>query len=294
MPTTNPDIAENRPLSGLTLVTFTGPDASSFLQGQLTQDIRRVAGNDTRLAASNTAQGRVICVLHLRSAAETIHALVAADVADALVLQLRRYVLRARVTIAIDRGARIIGRSRTRTDAIADPVGLSFQWGTGREVLVEPSRELRSETPAATTVVDGVVRDDHDWIRWLAADIADGLPHVNAAASGHFVAQMLNLDLLDAIGFSKGCYTGQEIVARTQNLGRIKRRLLRYEVATGDLPAALTPLRRAGAKVGEVLQAASTGGRNELLAVVSLDARDEVLELEDGRTAEPRALPYTV
>jgi folate-binding protein YgfZ len=291
---TNPGIAESRPLSGLTLVTFAGPDATDFLQGQLTQDLRRVAGNDTCLAASNTAQGRVISVLHLRSAGGTIHALVAADVADALVAQLRRYVLRAKVTIAIDRGARIIGRSRAQTDAIADPVGLAFQWGTGREVLVEPSREPPGASSAPTTVGDRAIRDDRDWNRWLAADIADGLPHVNAAASGHFVAQMLNLDLLDAIGFSKGCYTGQEIVARTQNLGRIKRRLLRYEVATGDLPATLAPLRRAGAKVGEVLQSASTGDRNELLAVVSLDARDDVLELEDGRTAEPRALPYSV
>ena len=94
---------------------------------------------------------------------------------------------------------------------------------------------------------------------------------------------MLNLDVLDAISLTKGCYTGQEIVARTQNLGRIKRRMLRYRVATGAPPATLAALNH-GHTSGRST-AGRGGGRagNELLAVVSLDARDRVLTLGDGR-----------
>jgi folate-binding protein YgfZ len=69
--------------------------------------------------------------------------------------------------------------------------------------------------------------------QWRLADIRAGLPQVYAATSEAFVAQMLNLDLLDGISFSKGCYTGQEIIARTQHLGRIKRRLFRLSLPSG-------------------------------------------------------------
>jgi tRNA-modifying protein YgfZ len=103
---------------------------------------------------------------------------------------------------------------------------------------------------------------------------------------------MLNLDRLDAISFTKGCYTGQEIVARTQHLGRIKRRTLRYRLAGGEPPAPLSGLVLEDRKVGEVLMSAHVGPTVEILAVTSLDARDRTLRTEDGREATPLPLPY--
>ncbi len=76
---------------------------------------------------------------------------------------------------------------------------------------------------------------------WRLADIRAGLPQVYAATSEAFVAQMLNLDLLDGISFTKGCYTGQEIIARTQHLGRIKRRLFRLQLAVRYLERRTSP-----------------------------------------------------
>ena len=105
---------------------------------------------------------------------------------------------------------------------------------------------------------------------------------------------MLNLDLLDAISFTKGCYTGQEIVARTQNLGRIKRRTFRYAIRSDEAPAPLTALHLDATKVGEVLMCARVAGGVELLAVVALDARDRPLRTASGHTALPLRLPYTV
>ena len=96
------------------------------------------------------------------------------------------------------------------------------------------------------------------------------------------------------MAFDKGCYTGQEIVARTQNLGRIKRRTLRYRLSGGPLPDLLAPLYRGGTKVAEVVLGAARTEGVELLAVTQLDAGDLPLALEDGRIALPQPLPYVV
>jgi folate-binding Fe-S cluster repair protein YgfZ len=107
---------------------------------------------------------------------------------------------------------------------------------------------------------------------------------------------MLNLDLLGAISFTKGCYTGQEIVARTQHLGRIKRRLQRYRIAAPLVPEPLQALNRDGVKVGEVLYGAAdaNGSGAEFLAIVALEVRDLPLRTESGHTASPLPLPYRV
>jgi folate-binding protein YgfZ len=275
-------------LPGLSLIRVDGPDAATFLQGQLTQDMQRAADGHTLLAACNTPQGRVVAVLRLRQTADGIWALTSNDVADTVVAHLRRYVLRAKVKIAMAADATIHASTRaSQSESVPAAAGdaVVFAWTLERQVVVRP---------ATAELVHQYQHDDAGWSAWLAADIADGLPHVTADTSGHFVAQMLNLDVLDAISFKKGCYTGQEIIARTQNLGRIKRRLLRYRVESGDPPAPLATLARDGTKVAEVLQAARIPQGVELLAVVNLDARDRTLTLSDGREAVPLPLPYDV
>ena len=108
---------------------------------------------------------------------------------------------------------------------------------------------------------------------WLAADIEAGLPLVTAATTEQFIPQMLNLDLLEAVSFTKGCYTGQEIVARTHHLGRVKRRAMRFRLPPGPAPEPLQNLLLDGAKAADVLLTASTPDGIELLAVTNLDAQ---------------------
>jgi folate-binding Fe-S cluster repair protein YgfZ len=106
---------------------------------------------------------------------------------------------------------------------------------------------------------------------------------------------MLNVDLIDGVSYTKGCYAGQEIVARTHHLGRVKRRTLRFHLpAGGAAPAPLAHLLLEGVKAADVLMTAETDDGIELLAVTNLDAAGKVLQLEDGRRAEPRPLPYGV
>jgi folate-binding protein YgfZ len=117
---------------------------------------------------------------------------------------------------------------------------------------------------------------------------------VFASTSEQFTPQMLNVDLLDGVSFTKGCYTGQEIVARTHHLGRVKRRTMRFHIAGGIAPAPLTSLSLDGVKVADVLMTAATSDGIEMLAVTNRDAAGAVLLLEDGRSAEPQTLPYEV
>ncbi len=118
-----------------------------------------------------------------------------------------------------------------------------------------------------------------------ASLIEHGLPYIGAEQAEEFTPHMLNLDLLDAVSFDKGCYTGQEIVARTHYKGATKRRTLRFASAS---PVAVGDKVRAGDRnIGQVLNVAG----NELLAVVSLDKADEVLSVGDI-SLERRELAY--
>jgi folate-binding protein YgfZ len=268
------------PLNFLAAIRASGPDAANFLQGQLTQDIRRLADARTLLAAYNTPQGRVVAILRLKQASDAIYGLLPAPVAEPLLARLRKFVLRSRLVLELD-------PERTpvllRGEATADSVVIDYAPDRRVALLPRPG-------PQVSAAVDpvSVERD------WWTADIVAGLPQVLAASSEQYVAQMLNLDRLDAISFSKGCYTGQEIVARTQHLGRIKRRSLRYRIRGGPAPTALAPLFLDGTKVGEVLMSAARDDLVELLAVTALDARDRTLRTEDGRDAEPVPLPYAL
>jgi folate-binding protein YgfZ len=272
------------PLPFLAVLRVTGKDAGAFLQGQLTNDTRRLADGSTQLAALNTPQGRVVAILRLRQDGDAIYALLPAGLAEAVAVRLRKFVLRAKVAVEL------AGDLRPVSTGATEPGGrLTFDYAPGRAVSAVPTAAV------AATVNPAAAPDaaDHG-NEWTAADIAAGLPQVLPETSGSFVPQMLNLDLLDAISFTKGCYTGQEIVARTQHLGRIKRRSFRYRLPAGVAPAPLAPLFLDGTKVAEVVMSATVRDAVELLAVTSLEARGRALQTEDGREARMVELPYPV
>lgn len=295
-------------LPGFGVLRIAGQDASSFLQGQFTNDVRLLADGRTQVAACCTNQGRVIALVRLRQTGEAIYALLPTDLLGKLATHLRKFVLRSKVELLqaadLQVGAILTGDAAAATVAhdafemavqTMSPVPLagstevvSFQYALGREVVAAP--------PAAWRSISGLSfnrTDPRAEAQWLASDIAAGLPHVFAATSEQFTPQMLNVDLLDGVSFTKGCYTGQEIVARTHHLGRVKRRTMRFHIAgSGDAPAPLSNLLLDGAKAADVLMTAPTATGIELLAVTNLDAAGKTLVTADGRVAEPKALPY--
>jgi len=284
-----------------------GEDAARFLQGQVTHDTQLLADGRTLLAACNTPQGRVIALPRLKQTEDAVYALLPADLLEHVASRLRRFVLRAKVDVQIAADLQVAwvgghpfsetlaveSYDATRTLSAIPQAGatevVSFDYGASRQVVAAPGAALRAITGLSLSKTLPRIEEE-----WWAADIAAGLPQVFLASSEQFVPQMLNLDLLDGISFTKGCYTGQEIVARTQHLGRIKRRTFRYRLAAGAPLAPLAGLHLEGSKVAEVLMSAPRGDAVELLAVTALDARDRTLVTEDGREAVPVVLPYDV
>jgi hypothetical protein len=291
MPPNHPHALSALPF--LAVLRIAGADAASFLQGQVTSDVRLLGDGRTQLAAYNTPQGRVIGLLRLRESSGAIHALLPGEIAPSLASLLQRFVLRAKVDLRLERELDVAWlRAGPSAGVVLPDDVLRFDYAPGRTVIAAPRETLHGLARDAHLGLHGFALPDFPANDWNAADIAVGLPQIEATTSGQFVAQMLNLDRLDAISFTKGCYTGQEIVARTQHLGRIKRRTLRYRLADGERPAPLSGLVLEDRKVAEVLLSAQVGPTVEILAVTSLDARERTLRTEDGREATPLPLPY--
>lgn len=287
------------------LVAFEGPDARTFLQGQVTQDLARLAPEHALTAAFQTAAGRVVAILRLLADGENVLAVLPRVLAAPVAARLARYTLRARVRVR-DASAHY----RFRRLAGIDYASACARYGARPPAAVPgaarcaraPGLHLVERAGGRTLIVAaGDARLDGEESRdaaadWVAAALAAGDPEVGSATTEAFTAHMLNLDLLDAVSFTKGCYVGQEIVARTQHRGRVKRRLFRYrlEEPGAGSPPPQTPLSFGATRVGETALAGRTPRGIECLAVVQLDARDLALVDDDGRRYLPEPLPYPV
>lgn len=216
-----------------------GPDARRFLNGQLSQDVLSLSPDRVELAGLHSAQGRTLAILRLLAdGPQDVLAILPRELVADTETTLRRFVLRARVTIADESDRwRVCGLAPNASSSIRvgeiSRAGDSIVWGhtpEGRSLLLTPVDA--SPLPAAalpSTPAAGTAEDADGLIAWRRADIMAGIPELTTATRGEFVAQMLNLDVLGAISFTKGCYTGQEVIARAHYRGRVKRRLQGFE-----------------------------------------------------------------
>jgi tRNA-modifying protein YgfZ len=267
-----------------------GPDARNFLQGQLTADVQRLSADNVLLAACNSAQGRVQAVLWLVERGDGIALLMNQALLQQTLTRLRRYVLRAKVTleaerlqIALTSGAELTATlTEDRTHRQVDERSYVRLPGHSHLLMIAPASESFAADWSASST-------------WHAEHLRAGLPEIYPQTHEQFVAQMLNLDLLDGIDFEKGCYTGQEIIARTHFRGAIKRRMFRFS-ARCPAPAPGTRLLTGDQHAGDVVDVIAVDGGCELLAVVSLPQLNEPLELETNRgvVLEKLVLPYDI
>ena len=278
-------------LTQLGLIAVRGADAAAFLQGQLTADVRTVTDSHSQLAGYCSPKGRMLALFRVMRSADGFYLQTPRErVADTL-KRLRLHVLRAKVTLddASDGPIRI-GCSGSGTTGALGRLGLVLPESDndvistdGVTVLRLPSAVPRFELIGAVepiaalwdALAPGCAPGDADG--WALLDIRAGLPSVYTATAEAFVPQMVNLQQMDAVSFNKGCYVGQEVVARMQYLGTLKRRMYLAEVESqtplnpGDLLDAPGSTSEQGA--GRVVDARPTGaGRYELLAVVEIEA----------------------
>ena len=270
------------------VLAFRGPDSVRFLHSQLTADVTRIAPGAAMPAAWCNAQGRVLAVLWLLAVPDGVLALLPRTLAASTAEGLRRFVLRSRVTVGDESDrlqvAGLVCATEGELDGLALPDGVALGRLPGdRAWLVGPDAPQEALRPGLASRSEAA---------WVALSVRRGEATVLPPTSGEWIPQMLNLDLIGAISFSKGCYPGQEIVARAHHLGRVKRRMARYHVIAGPLPASGQPLFIADEKVADVVITAP-GDPAELLAVVNLDALGYPLTDASGSlVCGPRPLPY--
>jgi tRNA-modifying protein YgfZ len=297
-------------LTPLAVLRVAGPDATDFLQGQLTNDVLSLAPGGSQLTAWCSPKGRMLANFLLRRVdAVVFDLMLPVTLLEAVHKRLALFVLRSKLTIS-------------------DASNASVRLGVGgpdaamaiRRVLGDAPGLLRSVTTADAAVVAlpggrfvVYVEAQHAaalWERlagvarpagfpvWQWLTIQAGVPVITPPTADQFVPQMANLDALDAVSFQKGCYTGQEIVARTQYLGRLKERLALAHVAgASPVPGDRLFSRAFGDQAcGSVVNAANApGGGVDLLAVMQLAARDNGavrLGARDGRELALLPLPY--
>jgi len=273
----------------LGVLRFTGPDSSSFLQGQVSNDTRRIADGQSLLAAYSSPQGRVLALMHLLPHSGGIVAILPRELALPTLEALRKFVLRAKVKIDDASEDLAVSGYHGSRDAQFAAVGAAAVGGDAR----------RSWVIGAPSAAVDALQAQRAELDWRLADVRAGLPQIYLATREAFVAQMLNLDLLDGISFTKGCYTGQEIIARTQHLGRIKRRLYRLRLPPGEWRIG-QPLRLPDGRAGRLIEAVRCGDGSEALAVLNVQSQPDSDSSDGDAAADARVaatqlpLPYQI
>ena len=203
----------------LTAARVSGPDAESFLQAQLSADIARVADGGSTFACYCSPRGQVFGLLLVCRAPEDFLVAGSASLLPGILQRLRLYVLRARVQLEAVPDAVVCGlpeaaSAASEAGAFSPPdCGLVYQ--------------VRSGSDCSAAAAD----------RWKERELRRGIAWLGPETTERFIPQMLGFEALGAVSFSKGCYPGQEIVARAKYLGKVKRAPQRLRVDTAPIPA---------------------------------------------------------
>ena len=300
-------------LSHYGLIAVEGEDAREFLQNQFGNDINAVSDSEAQLSSYSNAKGRMLAIFQVFLREGVYYLVMPADILEATLKRLRMFVLRSQVTLedASDRLARFGLAGDRAPELLGDMLDARPErpWQVlqkdGLTVIRLPDPLPRFEIHGPPDVVMALWRRLARQARpvgtdlWTWLNIRAGLPDLHAETVEAFVPQMANLEALDAISFRKGCYPGQEVVARMHYLGKLKRRMYLAHADMAEPPAPGTAVyaedeEQAAGKVVE--SAPAPGGGVDLLMVVQIASAGKPLHL--GSAAGPalalQELPYTL
>jgi tRNA-modifying protein YgfZ len=299
------------PLTQFGVIDIKGDDAASFLHSQLTQDVQQLDASSARLAGYCSPKGRLLASFLMWRSADSVRLLVSQDVLAPTLKRLSMFVLRAKAKLS-DASAELAavgfaGEARaalsTLFDALPDGVHTKVDgphgvlarvpdaFGRARFVWIGPRAEVEARLADFDQSLTRAPATLWDWL-----DIHAGEPRITQATAEAFVPQMVNFDVLGAVNFKKGCYPGQEIVARSQYRGTIKRRTA---LAHGESAAAGMELFHSadpGQPCGMVVNAApARDGGVDCLVEIKLAALDNGavhVGAADGPALAFLPLPY--
>jgi tRNA-modifying protein YgfZ len=299
-------------LSHLTLLELSGADTSNFLQGQVTNDVKLLDGSRAHYTGYCSPKGRLLGLFLAFAHQDHLHLQMPQSVAEGITKRLRMYVMRSKVTIT-DTTERIV-KIGINGPNVAQLLAENFS-----EVPCEPYElktlehvtilklpsisghhryEIFTSIDQAATLWESlklkaqpVGKECWDWL-----EVQSGIPEIVASTQEQFVPQMVNLDLLNAINFKKGCYTGQEIVARTHYLGSVKRRAFLMQVSSDTRPNAGDKVMDANQnEVGQIVRVApNAAGGFDLLAELRIEAQQAGPVFWNNQLLISKALPYSL
>jgi folate-binding protein YgfZ len=302
------------PLTHLGLIACSGEDAQTFLHGQLSNDVKQLTPERSEYAAYCSAKGRMLANLLLWQQDQAYYLEIARALLPAVQRRLGMFVLRAKVKLADASESRLVlglagsaavGALRElfptlpqqAHQVVHDPAnGTLIALPGARFQLVAELESAKRLWHELTSVLRPVGTPCWQWL-----EIRNGLPLITPATQEQFVPQMANMELIGAVNFQKGCYPGQEIVARTQYLGQLKRRMVLAHVAGAAMPQPGDELFSdavEGQASGMVVNAQTApDGGYDLLAVVQTSSLAQAavhFKSADGPTLSIQALPYSV
>jgi len=302
MSTMSPDRLEPRAvrLADWGVLRARGDDAQSFLHGQLTSDMLHLDATQARLAGYCSAKGRLLAsfVVWRRAPGEVLLAC-SAELLPATLKRLAMFVLRAKCRLD-DASAEL--PLWGLTGEVSGMPGSAWQRAevAGGEIVRLPDALIDGQTVPralfAGAVPPAAATPDLERWRWL--EVTSGVPRITGATVEQFVPQMVNLELVGGVDFQKGCYPGQEVVARSQYRGTLKRRAVLLEGA-----APMTPGQEVfhdadpAQPAGMVVLGASASGRHAALVEIKLAALEGGtlhLGAAGGPPLQPLALPYAL
>lgn len=210
------------------LIRVSGADSRVFLHTQFTQDIAHLGDNDVRLGGYCSAKGRLYAIFYAYAEGKEVFLLMHHSVAEMVIKRLRMFVLRMKATLdnvsAQYHISGFIGQNAL-ANGVKQAEDNVVRFGILPSILDESNTNSLPREIRITRQSDEMPAEASNLALWLWLDIRAGIAHVTTDISEAFVPQMMNLERIGGVSFKKGCYPGQEIVARSHYLGKLKRRM---------------------------------------------------------------------
>ncbi len=286
------------PIAHLAVLTVGGKDAAKLLQGQITCNVNDISETKSSLGAMCNPKGRAIATFLLIKTADAFLLVLPVELLETVKKRLQMYILRSDVQITDSSDELcLIGLSHQQAaeELFATSLGETIAVSFSRRDLVIAKPE-QAIALWSDKVANQGFQPDHS-AQWRYLDIISGIPWLTSPTSEQFIPQMLNLDKLGGISFNKGCYTGQEIVARTHYLGKAKRAMFLAESAIDIAPAPDSIILDDNADseqgAGRVLLAQARQQHCKMLVVIQLsDTNTYNLRLNDQYQTPVNLLPF--
>lgn len=303
-------------LSHYGLIAAYGDDTETFLQGQFTNDISHVDPTHSQLSSYCSPKGRMLANFRIFKREDTWYLSLPYELLEPVLNRLRMFVMRSKVTLEDAGDALVrIGLNGTKTAEHLKTLSGSIPGGTDTVTQHEDTTIIRVAGVEPRFEIYGQLGDMKQlWQSldvnaapvganiWELLNIQAGIPVIVAQTVETFVPQMANMELINGVDFKKGCYTGQEIVARMHYLGKLKKRMYRINIDTDEQPAPGDSLfaeeSKGGSGTGTIVSAQQIAdGSYDALAVIQItDAENQPLRLHDaeGPAIKVMDLPYSL